>query len=106
MNSLAALFSFQGTDRPGATRRTSGAPVKRRNLHLTKNRDTLSRFFSLRGPGVTASFLVDRPPASVFKKIVSREGNEMIRAGALEVKKRREWWDQALERPLEKPRTI
>jgi hypothetical protein len=51
MNSLAALFSFQGTDRPRATRRTSGAPVMRRKLDLTKNRAIESRFFfSIGGP--------------------------------------------------------
>jgi len=37
MNSLAALFSFQGTDRPKATRRSAGELPFRDGLMILRN---------------------------------------------------------------------
>ena len=82
MISLAALFSFQGTDRPKATRRTPGAPVLRRKLDLTKNRATESRFFCSDSGSGKEIFRA----AAALEKIVSREGNGIICTAHLEVK--------------------
>jgi len=72
MISLAALFSFQGTDRPSATRRTSGAPVHETEISSYEKSSHHVKVFLAPKTARTPGFLAAQPPASVFKKIVSR----------------------------------
>lgn len=86
MNSLAALFSFQGTDRPRATRRTSGAPVHETEISsYEKSRCPVKDFLALPG---RARRRLRRGSAPGFRvqKILSREGIGIIRSATVEVK--------------------